>query len=188
MAGTSDSTPSLPLLITGITGVAGFNALRYFRERYPGQVFGIRPRQTWRLVGDGIIPLNAEDGPGVKDLFQTYRFRSVLNCTGNCALKSCELDPKMARQLNVKSAAVIVENVLAHDCRLVHLSSDLVFSGKGRGNYVEDDPVDPVTMYGMSMVEGEDLVMAALPHAAILPHFSAHGAELQLSCRRDRLD
>ena len=31
----------LPLLITGITGVAGFNAFRYFQRRYPGQVIGI---------------------------------------------------------------------------------------------------------------------------------------------------
>ena len=35
--------PPLPLLITGVAGVAGYNALHYFRERYPGQVVGIRP-------------------------------------------------------------------------------------------------------------------------------------------------
>ena len=40
----SNLKPSrLPLLVTGITGVAGFNALAYFRERYPGQVIGLRP-------------------------------------------------------------------------------------------------------------------------------------------------
>ena len=32
----------LPLLLTGIAGVAGYNALHYFRTRYPGQVVGIR--------------------------------------------------------------------------------------------------------------------------------------------------
>src|SRR5262249_42751408 len=41
----------LPLLITGITGVAGYNALHYFQKRYPGQVIGTRPRQTARLTG-----------------------------------------------------------------------------------------------------------------------------------------
>src|SRR5438045_3968490 len=42
----ADFAPRLPLLITGITGVAGYNALHYFRARYPARVIGIRPRQT----------------------------------------------------------------------------------------------------------------------------------------------
>src|SRR5437016_11953458 len=86
----------LPLLITGITGVAGFNAFHFFQRRYPGQVIGLRPRQTWRLTGPGIVAQDAEDAAGVRELFRTHRVRSVLNCVGNCALKSCELDPAMA--------------------------------------------------------------------------------------------
>ena len=103
MPPSSSLLPRLPLLITGITGVAGYNALHYFQERYPGQVIGIRPRQTWRLTGAGIIAMDAEDAEGVRDLFHTYRFASVLNTVGNCALKSCELDPVMAHQVNVDS-------------------------------------------------------------------------------------
>src|SRR5262249_52382700 len=115
----------LPLLITGITGVAGYNALFYFRQRYPGRVIGMRPRQTWRFPGNDVIALDAEDRAGLRELFRAYRFRAVLNCTGNCALKSCECDPEMARQLNVASADALVEQTRAFGCRLVHLSTDL---------------------------------------------------------------
>jgi dTDP-4-dehydrorhamnose reductase len=160
--------PRLPLLITGITGVAGFNALHYFQKRYPGQVIGIRPHQTWRLTGNGVVPLDIEDAVGLSQLFATYRFRSVLNCIGNCALKKCELDPPMARQLNVESAETIVANCRAYGCRLVHLSSDLVFSGKGTGGYLETDPVDPVTIYGKSMAISERLVQEVDPTAVVL--------------------
>src|SRR2546423_1351944 len=121
----------MTLLITGITGVAGYNAFHYFQRRYPGQVVGIRPRQTWRLTGNGIMALDAEEFAGVRALFDRYHFRAVLNCVGNCALKSCELDPAMARQVNVDSAAAVVAAARAHGSRLVHLSSDLVYSGKG---------------------------------------------------------
>src|ERR1700730_8934083 len=178
-------TNRLPLLLTGITGVAGFNALHYFQRRYPGQVIGIRPRQSWQLTGDGIVSLDAEDFADIRDLFRHYRFRSVLNCVGNCALKSCELDPAMARQLNVASAAAIIENTLAHGSRLVHLSSDLVFSGTGQGCHVESDPVDPVTIYGKTMVQAEEVVRAADPAAAILrislpmgPSFNRHAGAI----------
>src|SRR3954469_22500190 len=117
----------LPLLITGGTGVGGFNAVHYFRARYPGQVIAIRPRQTWRLVGPGIVALDAEDIDGLRRLFDEYGFRSVLNCVGNCALKSCELDPAMAHTINVASAAAVADCVRRHNARLVHLSSDLVY-------------------------------------------------------------
>jgi dTDP-4-dehydrorhamnose reductase len=174
-----------PLLITGITGVAGFNALHYFQKRYPRRVIGMRPRRTWRLRGENIVPLDIEDRAGLRALFDRHRFRSVLNCLGNCALKSCELDPGMAQLLNVVSAAAIVENSQKHASRLVHLSSDLVFSGKGGGNYVETDPVDPVTVYGKTMVESETLIGTADPAAAILrislpmgPSFNRHAGAI----------
>jgi dTDP-4-dehydrorhamnose reductase len=94
----------LPLLITGIAGVAGFNAWHYFRTRYPGRVVGIRPRKNARFVGDGVVALDAEDRAGMRELFRQHRFAAVLNAVGNCALKSCELDPAMARLVNVASA------------------------------------------------------------------------------------
>src|SRR6516164_7408009 len=94
----------VPLLITGISGVAGYNALPYFQRLYPGQVVGIRPTQTWQLVGPGILAVDTQDRDSLFELFRTYGFRSVLNCTGNCALKSCELDPAMAWRTNVASA------------------------------------------------------------------------------------
>ncbi len=158
----------LPLLLTGATGVAGYNALHYFQRRYPGQVIGTRPRQTHGLQGDGIVALDAEDAAGMRDLFAHYRFRSVLNCVGNCALKSCELDPAMAQVVNVDSAAALVANVRTHGSRLVHLSTDLVFSGRGAGGHVETDPVDPVTIYGKTMVVSERLVREGDGGAAIL--------------------
>lgn len=158
----------LPLLITGIAGVAGFNAFHHFHGRFPGQVIGIRPRQTWKLIGPGIVAQDAEDAEGMRRLFAEFGFRSVLNAVGNCALKSCEMDPAMAHTINVESAAVIADNVRRHEARLVHLSSDLVYSGNGSGHYVETDPTDPVTVYGKTMVQAEDLLQCNFPQAAIL--------------------
>ncbi len=177
--------PRLPLLVTGVSGVAGWNALPYFRRRYSGGVVGIRPTATWRLVGDDVIALDTEDLAGLYALFETHRFRSVLNCTGNCALKSCELDPAMAQRTNVDSAANIAESARRFEARLVHLSSDLVYSGQGAGGYVETDAVDPVTVYGRTMAAGEQAVREIDPGAAILrislpmgPSFNRHAGAI----------
>src|SRR5258708_284967 len=132
--------PPLPLLITGIAGVAGYNALPYFQSRYPGQVIGIRQRGNARLVGDGIMACDAEDHDALRRLFDRYQFKSVLDCAGNCALRACELDPELARRINVEGVRNLLSVIGAADVRLVHLSIDLVFSGKGAGGYVETDP------------------------------------------------
>jgi dTDP-4-dehydrorhamnose reductase len=157
----------LPLLITGVTGVAGFNALAYFRARYPGQVVATMGLQS-QLDGDVIVRLANEDRDGLAALFRRHGFRSVFNATGNCALKSCELDPEMSHRLNVVSAANLASVARQFGARLVHLSSDLVFSGNGNGGYVETDPTDPVTVYGKTMVAGEDVVLTTYPATAVL--------------------
>ena len=48
--------PPLPLLITGVAGVAGYNAFHYFRQLYGEQVIGTRRTDNWPLAGEGIVP------------------------------------------------------------------------------------------------------------------------------------
>lgn len=175
----------LPLLITGIAGVTGYNAFRYFYAKFPGQVIGIRPNVTWQLVGEGIEAQDVDDDRGMEELFRRYRFGSVLNTVGNCALKSCELDRSMAWRVNVLSAEVIAQNVVRHNSRLVHLSSDLVFSGTKGGFHKETDPVDPVSMYGKTMVMAERVIMSRVRNASVLrislpmgPSFNRHAGAI----------
>ncbi len=163
-----NSQPPLPLLVTGIAGVAGYNAFRYFRDKFPGRVVGIRQQSNWPLQGEGIVGCDAEDHRELHHLFQQHQFAAVLNCAGNCALKSCELDPEMAWRTNVQGARNLLEVLHGRDVRLVHLSIDLVFSGTGRGGRLECDATDPVTVYGSTMAAAEEIILLADPRACIL--------------------
>lgn len=179
-------TLPLPLLITGVAGVAGYNALHYFRARYPGQVIAIRQEDNWPLSGVGIVPCNAEDHGRLRALFDEYQFQSVLNCAGNCALRACELDSRLAWRTNVEGLINLLSIAVERDVRLVHLSVDLVFSGAdavpnahaasanghqneaARFRYLEFDRTDPVTVYGKTMVSAEQLLADWMPDACIL--------------------
>ena len=168
----------LPLLITGVAGVAGYNALDYFRARYPGQVVAIRQQDNWRLAGEGVVACDAENHDRLRALFDEYQFRSVLNCAGNCALRACELDTRLAWRTNVEGLINLLSIVVERDVRLVHLSIDLVFSGNDAPSaprsmlrapgYAESDPTDPVTVYGKTMVAAEQLIRDWLPQACML--------------------
>ncbi len=152
----------LPLLITGVAGVPGYNAMAYFAAKYPGRVVGIRQVENFRLNGPGVVACNAEDRVALERLFDEHQFASVLDCAGNCALRQCELAPELAWRINVEGVENLLSQTVPRGVRLVHLSCDLVFSGAdGRGGYVETDPTDPVTVYGRTMVAGEEAILAA---------------------------
>lgn len=160
----------LPLLVTGVAGVTGYNALEYFHKRYPGQVIGIRQQNNWRLAAPQIAACDAEDADGLSRLFDRYPFRSVLNCAGNCALKACELDSRLAWRTNVEGLINLLGHVVDRGVRLVHTSIDLVFSGDDaqRDGHIESDRPDPVTVYGKTMVSAEQLITDWYPQACVL--------------------
>ena len=160
--------PPLPLLLTGVAGVAGYNAWNYFRQRYPGQVFAARRVDNWPLSGAGIYPCDLHNHDELRRLFDRHAFRSVLNCEGTCKLKSCELNPAMAERVNVQTLETLLRVIGRAEVRLVHLSIDLVFSGTRGGGHLEFDRIDPVTVYGKSMGDAERLLLRTRPDTCLL--------------------
>ena len=124
--------PRLSLFITGITGVAGYNAFHYFQKRYPGQVFGTRPRVTWRLSGEGIVAARCG---GCRGDARSLPHLSLWQC----AQRGRQLRPEIVRARPGHGAdgqrrqcdQPHGQRLSAYGARVVHLSSDLVFSGQG---------------------------------------------------------
>ncbi|TWU04543.1 SDR family oxidoreductase [Stieleria varia] len=169
---TSPNHPPLPMLITGIAGVAGFNAFHYFRRRYGDKVIGVRQPSMWPLSGPGIIPCELTDSLAVQQLWQEHRFGSVISSLGSCRLKSCETDPDMAYRVNVLGTENVLRHAARYDARVLHTSIDLVFAGRepdeSHSGYVETDRADPVTVYGAMMVRAEQVVLDQCPDACVL--------------------
>ena len=163
-----EESARLPLMIAGVAGVPGYNGFFHFRKKYGGQILGTRPTRNWPLTRAGILGCDLEDGDQAKRFIESNGVRAIWNCGGSCALKSCELDPEMAYRVNVQSVEKLLEAIRGTDVRLVHFSIDLVFSGTGGGDHVETDTPDPVTIYGKTMVEAEELILSERPDACIL--------------------
>ena len=159
--------PPLPLLITGVSGVAGHNAWQALRRRYGHLVWGLRQVSATLPEQQGILYCDIEDLSGLKRLFEQYRFAAILDCGGNCALRACELDPKMAWRINYQGVANLIEATRDRPVRLVRLSIDLVYAGRPAGGYREVETTDPVTAYGRSMAAAEELVLDSSTNSCI---------------------
>jgi dTDP-4-dehydrorhamnose reductase len=177
----------LPILVVGLPGIPGYNAFFYLRKLFPGQVIGmVPPNAVDLLLGqnaqkpsgflDGMIQADPESPDEIARLFESYPFKTVVDASGWCALKPCELDPALGRRLNVDLGVNIMRAAKRVGARLIRLSTDLVFDGlpytrNGQlteGDYLEDWPVSPITMYGKFMAESESLLLADYPETAIL--------------------
>ncbi len=175
----------LPMLITGLPGVPGYNAFYYFRKLYGQNIIGIRRRDLESFTGESIYGINGEKYSLLEGLFKKYHFRSVVDASGCCALRSCEYNSLLAAKVNVlygKNLAILskIDNI-----RLIRLSTDLVFDGMGLGGYNEDSPVSPVTVYGRTMARAEDEILNANPKAVVLritlpmgPSYNGHAGAM----------
>jgi len=73
-----------------------------------------------------------------------------------------------AWEVTAVGSGVVAEAARAVGARLVHLSTDVVFDGRARRPYTEDDPVSPLTDYGRAKAEAERLVTEADPAAVMV--------------------
>jgi dTDP-4-dehydrorhamnose reductase len=91
----------------------------------------------------------------------------VLNCAAMTNVDACEAHEDVAYRVNALGAENLAKACKANGARLVHVSTDYVFSGDGGAPYREDDPTGPLGAYGRTKLAGEKLVLEADPDAVV---------------------
>jgi dTDP-4-dehydrorhamnose reductase len=151
------------VVLFGATSMVGWSILRAAPE--PVMAFcNTSTRMRPSEVADGI---DLDDEPSVAALFERIRPRLVINCAGVCDVGTCEASPECARAVNVDGTRSLITHAPA-GTRIVHLSSDHVFSGD-TGPYDEDSPTDPISVYGKTRVAAEGIVAARADALSIRP-------------------
>lgn len=128
------------------------------RARGDGEVTPFCNAGTRDRPADIAEGIDLDDEPAVVELFARHRPALIINCAGVCDVGTCEQSPAFAHAVNVDGT----RNLLVHapaETRIVHLSSDHVFSGD-TGPYTEDSPTDPISVYGRTRVAAEALALA----------------------------
>ncbi|HDP74792.1 MAG TPA: dTDP-4-dehydrorhamnose reductase [Bacteroidales bacterium] len=96
----------------------------------------------------------------VKAAFEKYTPNIVVNCAAYTAVDSAEDERENAYALNAQAPANLAEQCVTKNIKLIHISTDYVFDGKGNTPYLETDKVNPLSVYGQSKLKGEELAMA----------------------------
>lgn len=150
----------MKVLVLGATGMLGHMVFT---------VLGTDPRyETWGTLRDAkgqhhfppesrkrlLANVDVLQHDQLVDAFARTRPDAVINCIGLIKQLSSAKDPLAALPVNAMLPHRLAALCALASARLVHLSTDCVFSGR-KGMYAEDDPSDAEDLYGKSKHLGE---------------------------------
>ncbi len=93
----------------------------------------------------------------VEACFQDQEITHVIHTAAITNVDECETNPALCKKVNVDGTRILFEACKRKDIRFQLLSTDFVFDGE-RGNYSEEDIVNPLSVYASSKVEGEQIL------------------------------
>jgi len=92
----------------------------------------------------------------------------IVNAAAHTAVDKAESEPDLARRLNATAPGVLAQAAHETGALMVHYSTDYVFDGSGQRPWREDDATGPLSVYGQTKLEGEQLVARHCPRHLIL--------------------
>lgn len=112
--------------------------------------------------------LDVTNSSQLATIIKSENWNFVVNCTAYTAVDNAEDDPAKCHAINAEAVGNIGKFSKQIDANVIHVSTDYVFDGTAHLPYKETDAVNPVSVYGKTKAEGEELLMRQNPHSIIL--------------------
>ena len=162
------------ILLTGANGQVGWELQRTLACL--GQVRACGREQLDLGNADSIVAIVRDTRPDI-----------IVNAAAYTAVDKAETEPELALALNSKAPGILAAEAKKLGALLVHYSTDYVFDGAKTSAYSEDDPTNPLSVYGRSKLAGEQAIQAENPAHLILRTswvYSARGRNFLLTMLR----
>lgn len=176
----------MKILLLGKNGQVGWELQRSLAPL--GELIAL-DRHSTDLCGD------LSNLQGLATTVQQLRPDVIVNAAAHTAVDKAESEPALARTLNALAPGVLAQEAARLGALLVHYSTDYVFDGSGTRPWTEADTPAPLSVYGQTKLEGEQLIQAAGPRHLIFRTswvYAARGGNfaktmLRLAQERERL-
>lgn len=150
----------MKILITGSNGLLGQKLVKQLMND-PEVDFLATSRGANRMTESGEFnyqSLDITDKEAVLKVVSEYAPDVLIHTAAMTNVDACEIEPVKCRELNVTAVEHIVAACKQNNTHLVHLSTDFVFDGR-EGPYREEDRPNPLSYYGQSKLDAEQMVM-----------------------------
>jgi dTDP-4-dehydrorhamnose reductase len=111
-------------------------------------------RREWRLA-------DLADVDSLRALVRGVHPKLIVNAAAYTAVEAAEREPSDAAAVNAIAPGVLAEEAASIGAALVHFSTDYVFGGQGNRPWREEDPANPINVYGQTKLAGEEAIRAS---------------------------
>ncbi|MES9970383.1 MAG: dTDP-4-dehydrorhamnose reductase [Candidatus Thiodiazotropha sp.] len=139
------------------------------------------------LSGEGGLPLDLLDRDAVAATVQQIAPDFIINAAAHTAVDKAETEVDLSRRLNADAPELLGQLGSDLGARVIHYSTDFVFSGDGDRPYREQDEPSPLGVYGQTKLEGEQRLLATGAEALVLRTswvYGNHGHNFMLTMMR----
>ncbi len=151
----------MKILILGVTGMLGHTLFYYFSKNKLYDVYATeRGKEDLNKYFSAIMlqkvisNVNADEIQTVQKTIEMINPDLVINCIGIIKQLDAAKDPLISISINSLFPHKLANLCAATNTRLIHISTDCVFSGR-KGNYKDNDPSDADDLYGKTKYLGE---------------------------------
>jgi len=144
------------IFISGGSGFLGGHVFQQAKDQWQvlACYFNYKPENR----GEDWVRLDLTDAKQVSSTLNTFRPDVIIHCAANSNLDECEKAPDLASAINVNSTEYLISAANDLGSRLIFVSSDMVFNGE-KGNCRESVLVSPISVYGRTKVQSEELLI-----------------------------
>lgn len=140
------------MLITGVSGLLGNNLAYYFRNKV--DVLGLYNAHPVIIKGVFTEKYDLLDVGIIAKHILEYDSLIIIHCASLTSIDQCEGDNDLTKTINVLCTRSLVNHIAGKNVKLIYISTDAVYDGV-KGNFSENDNVNPKNYYGTSKYEGE---------------------------------
>ena len=144
-------TTTVKILLFGKGGQVGWELQRSLAPL--GKLVAVDFDST-DLCGDFTHPA------GLAETVRQVKPTIIVNAAAHTAVDKAESEPELARTINATAPGIIAQEAQRLGAWMVHYSTDYVFDGSGEQAWTESDQPAPLSVYGQTKWEGEQLVAA----------------------------
>jgi dTDP-4-dehydrorhamnose reductase len=112
--------------------------------------------------------LDITDYKALETLVEEIKPQYCINCAAYTAVDKAETDHATARSINATAAGYLAKLSKQYNAKFLHISTDYVYDGSKKEPYVETDNTNPISVYGLTKLEGEQFAQQENEETIIL--------------------
>lgn len=140
----------MKVLVTGVKGQLGFDVIKCLNDRNIDN------------IGADIEEFDITNKEATRDFILKSKADVIIHCSAYTAVDRAEDEKEICKKVNVDGVKNISDVCKEINAKMVYISTDYVFPGVGEEFYEVDDQTAPLSQYGKTKLQGEEVVKSLL--------------------------